>query len=328
VKTDDGMGSVSRRDAARTMLGALMLPLAASLPLRAGAQDRPAIRIGTIPTEIAAAVYYARDLGYFAKAGYDVTITPIVNGAAVSSAVLSGALDVGFSNPVSLIIAHDRALPVDIIAGAGLHDAKTPTNGIMTVAAPSSIHSAKDLAGKTIAVSGLANITNLSARSWIDRNGGDSKASKYIEIPLPQMAADVLSGRVDAATMDAAGNEATENAQFRTLGSTFDAIAPRFLASLWFASSDWVTKHPADAKAFATIVRQASVWANANPRDAIAIYAKNSKYSVADLANARRPMFATTVTPELVQPAIDLSAKYGIIKAAFPAKDFITTFAS
>jgi ABC-type nitrate/sulfonate/bicarbonate transport system substrate-binding protein len=138
----------------------------------------------------------------------------------------------------------------------------------------------------------------------------------------------VLSGRVDAATMDAAGNEATENAQFRTLGSTFDAIAPRFLASLWFASSDWVTKHPADARAFATIVRQASVWANANPRDAIAIYAKNSKYTVADLANARRPIFATTVTPELVQPAIDLSAKYGMIKAAFPAKDFITTFAS
>jgi ABC-type nitrate/sulfonate/bicarbonate transport system substrate-binding protein len=66
-----------------------------------------------------------------------------------------------------------------------------------------------------------------------------------------------------------------------------------------------VTKRPADAAAFATIVRQASVRANANPRDAIAIYAKNSKYTVADLANARRPIFATTVTPELVQPAID-----------------------
>ncbi len=321
------MDWISRRTAARRMLGALALPFAAGVPLRAAAQDRPVIRIGTIPTEIAAAVYYARDLGYFAKAGYDVAITPIVNGAAVSSAVLAGAIDVGFSNPVSLIIAHDRGLPVDIIAGAGVHDAKAPTNGIMTVAASSAIHSAKDLAGKTIAVSGLANITNLSARSWIDRNGGDSKAAKYIEIPLPQMAPDVLSGRVDAATMDAAGNEATENAQFRTLGSTFDAIAPRFLASLWFCSSDWAQKHPADARAFATIVRQASVWANANPHDAIAIYAKNSKYTEAELANARRPIFATTVTPELVQPAIDLAAKYGFIKAPFPAKDFITAFA-
>ena len=33
-------------------------------------------------------------------------------------------------------------------------------------------------------------------------------------------------------------------------------------------------------------------------------------------------------TPELIQPAIDLSFKYGIIKASFPAKDFIATFAS
>lgn len=320
------MAFVTRRSAARTILGALAAPLALSVPARLRAQDRPVIRIGTIPTEIAAAVYYARELGYFAKAGFDVTIAPITNGAAVSAAVLSGALDIGFSNPVSLNIAHDRGLPITILAGAGVHDAKLPTNGIMTVAASSPIKNAKDLAGKTIAVSGLANITNLSARSWLDKNGGDSKASKYIEIPLPQMAGDVLSGHVDAATMDAAGNEATANAQFRTLGSSFDAIAPRFLASLWFTTTDYVQKHPADARAFASIVRQASAWANDHPHDAVAIYAKNSKYAVADLENARRPIFATAVTPDLVQPTIDASAKYGMIKAAFPAKDFITTF--
>ena len=134
------------------------------------------------------------------------------------------------------------------------------------------------------------------------------------------MAPDVLSGHVDAATMDAAGNEATGNAQFRTLGSTFDAIAPRFLASLWFSSTEFVTKNPAAAKTFATIVRQASAWANANPHDAIAIYAKNSKYAVADLEHALRPIFATSVTPELVQPSIDAAAKYGMIKASFPRK--------
>jgi NitT/TauT family transport system substrate-binding protein len=320
------MAPVTRRSAARTIIGALAAPLAAGFPAIVRAQDKPEIRIGTIPTEIAAAVYYARELGYFEKAGYTVTITPISNGAAVSSAILAGAIDVGFSNPVSLNIAHDHGLPLTILAGAGLHDAKAPTNGIMTVTTTSPLHTAKDFAGKTIAVSGLANITYLSARSWIDKNGGDSKAAKYIEIPLPQMAPDVLSGHVDAATMDAAGKEATANAQFRALGSTFDAIAPRFLASLWFSTTDFVKNKPAAAKAFATVVRQASVWANANPHDAIAIYAKNSKYAAADLEHALRPIFATSVTPDLVQPSIDASAKYGMIKAAFPAKDFITTF--
>jgi ABC-type nitrate/sulfonate/bicarbonate transport system substrate-binding protein len=103
--------------------------------------------------------------------------------------------------------------------------------------------------------------------------------------------------------------------------------SPRFLASLWFSNVDWVTKHPAEARAFATIVRQASVWANAHPRDAIAFYAKNSKYTVADLENARRPIFATAVTPDLIQPTIDAAAKYGMIKVTFPAKEFITMFA-
>ena len=148
------MALVTRRTAARTIAGALVAPFAFGVPAFVRAQDKPTIRIATIPTEIAAAVYYARELGYFAKAGYEVEISPISNGAAVSAAVLSGAIDMGFSNPVSLEIAHDRGLPLTIVAGAGVHDAKSPTNGIMTVAQTSAYHSAKDLAGRTIAVSG------------------------------------------------------------------------------------------------------------------------------------------------------------------------------
>jgi len=139
-------------------------------------------------------VYYARDLGYFAKAGYDVTDYADFKRAR-SRRPCSRRARRWVLEPR---LAHHRARS----RAAGHHHRgrrsrrKGANQRIMTVAAASSIHSAKDLAGKTIAVSGLANITNLSARSWIDRNGGDSKASKYIEIPLPQMAPDVLSGRV------------------------------------------------------------------------------------------------------------------------------------
>ncbi len=121
------MTTVSRRTAARTIAGAIAAPFILAFPARIRAQEKPTIRIGTIPTEIAAAVYYARELGYFTKAGYEVVITPISNGAAVSSAVLAGAIDVGFSNPVSLNIAHDRGLPIHL-DGARIFNAATALN--------------------------------------------------------------------------------------------------------------------------------------------------------------------------------------------------------
>jgi NitT/TauT family transport system substrate-binding protein len=316
------MSVPSRRAFLRVAASASTISAISAFPRPSTAQDRPVLRIATLPSEVGAAVYYARDLGYFSKAGYDATIQPIPNGAAIVAAVLSGSIDVGFSGNVPLILAHDKGLPVTIIAGAGMHDSKAPTNGMVTVAASSAYRTAKDLNGKTIAVSGLSTLTSLSARVWIDKNGGDSSTIRFVEVPLPQMGPDVLSGRIDAAMMDAAGNEPSKT-QFHVLGSSFDAIAPRFLASLWFCSQEWVTKNQAAARAFASAVRSASAWANADPRQAITIYSKNSKYDITELEGAVRPLFATTVTPVLLQSSIDDAAKYSMIKAPFAAKDFI-----
>jgi NitT/TauT family transport system substrate-binding protein len=316
------------RNALKAVVPAALVVLAAAWPAgRADAdQAKYTLRIGTIPTEIAAAVYYAKDLGYFSRAGIDATISPLSNGAAVSSAVVSGAVDVGFSNPISLELAHDKGLPITVLAGAGMHDEKIPTDGLLSVLATSSIREAKDLNGKTIAVSGLGNITELGLRNWIDTHGGDSRTVHVVELRLPEMPAAVLAHRVDAATMDSAGVSSTKGA-VRVLGSTFDSYAPRFVASCWFSSVTWVKQHPDAAKAFVGAIREASAWANTHHHDAMELWAKHSKYTVAQLETATPPLFATTVNPALLQPTIDVAAKYHFIRTAFPAKDLLNPLA-
>ena len=83
---------------------ALSLALGACLaPLPARAQStRTTLRIGLIPTDVAAQPYYARELGLFEKAGFDLELTPLTNGASIMSAVAGGSLDIGFSNSVAL----------------------------------------------------------------------------------------------------------------------------------------------------------------------------------------------------------------------------------
>jgi NitT/TauT family transport system substrate-binding protein len=286
------------------------------------------LRIAVIPSEIAAGAYYANDLGYFKSAGVDAQISSLQNGSAITAAVLSGAIDVGFSNTLSLIVAHDKGLPVTALLGTDVHRASDATNGILAVLRTSPVHAAKDLTGKTVGVSSLSNTTFYALRTWIDRNGGDSKTVRYVEIPIPQMAEAVLAGRVDAGTMDAANiNSERARADLRRVASTYDAIAQRFMAGAWFSSTAWPQKNAEAASRFVAAMRKASVWANAHPADAVKIFVKYSRFTEADLLSAPRPYFATDTPPAILQPVIDVAAQYGAIKSTFPARDLISTYA-
>ena len=48
---------------------------------RAGSQTPATIRMATLPIEGTALCYYAKDMGFFAKAGLDVDIQTMQNGA-------------------------------------------------------------------------------------------------------------------------------------------------------------------------------------------------------------------------------------------------------
>jgi NitT/TauT family transport system substrate-binding protein len=297
-------------------------------PLSVRAQSGPlTLGIAVIPSEIAAGAYYARDLGYFKSVGVDAQITSLQNGSAITAAVVSGAMDVGFSNTLSLIIAHDKGLPVTVLLGTDVYRASDPTNGILAVLKSSPVHTAKDLTGKTVGVSSLSNTPFYALRNWIDRSGGDSKTVQYVEIPIPQMADAVLAGRVEAGTMDAANaNAERSRAELRRIASTYDSIAQRFMAGAWFSSSAWAQKNSEAAPRFVTAMRKASLWANAHPADAVKIFMKYSRFTESDLLAAPRPFFATDSAPNILQPVIDVAAQYGAIKAPFPARDLLSPY--
>jgi NitT/TauT family transport system substrate-binding protein len=310
-------------------LGVTLLLVSAGGSMTARAQTTLVpLRIALLPSEIAAGAYYANDLGYFKSEGIDAQITSLQNGSAITAAVVSGAMDTGFSNTFSLIVAHDKGLPVSILSGTDVHRASDPTNGILEVLKASPVRGAKDLTGKTIGVSSLSNTTFYALKNWIDKNGGDSKAVHYVEIPIPQMADAVRAGRIDAGTMDAANADAaTSRAELRRIASTYDSIAKTFMAGAWFTSSAWAQNNPDTTKKFVAAMRKASVWANAHPADAVKIFIKYSRFSEADLLAAPRPFFATTTTSDLIQPVIDVAAQYLAIKASFPAHDLLSPYA-
>src|SRR5580704_6682474 len=99
----------------------------------ASAADVPlqTIRVATVPADAGSEVYYAQKLGIFKDNGLDVQITGLANGSAVTSAVIGGAADIGQSNVVSLSQAHERGIPVVIVAGANMYRVQANESGMI-----------------------------------------------------------------------------------------------------------------------------------------------------------------------------------------------------
>jgi NitT/TauT family transport system substrate-binding protein len=315
---------------ARSIAAGAAAALCAPPLLRAAsAQGLAMLNVAAIPSDISGSAYYAADGGFFKKAGIDAKFGAFANGPAITAAVIGGSADVGYSNVITLALAHARGLPVTLLFPANLHVHDAPTAGLLSVKKTSPIQGAKDLSGKVIAVSGLNNIADVAARAWIDKNGGDSKTAKLVELPFSEMKAALEADRVDVAELDATGDPTLGKPgdSLRMIGSAFDAISPRFVPSVWFSTTDWVAKHPAEARAFVSAMHDAAVWANAHHKESAEILSKYTLVTPQQIEGLRRVTYGEHLTPEVIQPNIDIAAKYGPLKAAFPASDFISNIA-
>jgi NitT/TauT family transport system substrate-binding protein len=287
---------------------------------RGRAQTVAAVRIATLPIESAAEVFFAKDMGFFTKAGLDVEIQTMQNGASIAAAELSGAIDIGYSPVDVLANVHQKNVPVVVIAPANEYISPSRNAGLV-LAPGSAIRQAKDLNGKTIAVAALHSLSESAPRAWIDRNGGDSSTVKFVEIPFPAMLPALDSGRVDA-VWDAEPFLSTAAKSERVLEYGFDAIAKRFLIGAWFTTRQWANDHADAVARFTAAIHETAVWTNKNPAASGQILAKYTKIDPAVIATMTRSRCGETLTAAALQPLIDLSAKYNEFPA-FPAQDLI-----
>jgi NitT/TauT family transport system substrate-binding protein len=282
------------------------------------------VRVMTLPIDQGAQAFYAQDLGMFKRAGLDAQVSITKFGSEVAAAVAGGSIEVGQSNIMSLAAAYERGLPFSLIAGAGLYASAKPTS-MMLVEKTSPLKTAKDLDGKTVAVNGLKSITQASVQAWADQNGGDSTLIKFVEMPFVEMEGALSTGRIDMALMaDPDATTALAAGRTRPFGKAFDAIGKQFLIGGWFAKTEWINANVDTVKKFVAVMREAAQWGNkpANFPQSAAILEKYTKVAV---GNANRIAYAERLDPALIQPSIDIAAKYGILKASFPASKMIST---
>lgn len=295
------------------VLAALIFEFAASVSFghdRAQGAEPAIIKLIALPSAASGDIYAAEDRGFFKAAGLDVRVTAMTNSSAIIAAVVSGAADIGFSTVSSAALARARGIPVLFIAAGALYDQSNPTAQLVG-ATDTAIRKAKDLNGKTVAVTGLADLSYYATAAWIEKNNGNLGSVKVVEVPYPEMAAALAQHRIDAAYLAEPFLTAAKD-KVKPIAPVNDAVAPHFMVTGWLSDEAWIRSNPRLVARFAAVLRQAAQWANTHPKDMAMILQRYTHIAPDLAASIRLVNYGLALDPKLIQPPIDIAAKYGV----------------
>lgn len=283
------------------------------------------LTVGYIPVGDCLQLYVAEAEGYFKAEGLEVTAVPMKGGAVIAPAVEGGELAIGWSNTVSIVLAHAKGFDFAFLAPgaegvAGEHDVHA-----LLVPADSPVRSVKDLAGKTVAINTLGNINEAAMRALAEKAGIAPDSIRLVEVPFPDMATALSRGSADAALMlEPFVTDATTRGVARVLDPSPHApFGSPYLIGGWFAKKAWLKAHPAEAAAFARAAARASAAIAARPDRARDILGQRTKLAPELAGKIVLPRFPETLAPAAVQGVIDVSARFGLLPAPFPAAEIL-----
>lgn len=309
--------NLARRLVSFIML-ALLLISTDQQPARA--QTSQKVSIAVLASDSTSEAWVALDRGTFKQAGLDVSIDLMANGPVIAAAVASNAADFGAANLVSLATAYAKGIPFVLVSAGGTTTSQAPTVGLV-VAKTSTIMTARDLNGKTIGVDSLKSLATTGTSAWVDKNGGDSRTLKFVEVPIPQMNAAIAAGRVDAAFLPEPILSNALGTDSRLLAAPLDAISSPLLIGAWFTTAEYAKAHPEVIRKFAAVMAETATWINANPGPSAAILQSYTK--IAFTEKTHRMVQGGKLDAQSLQPLIDAAVRYGVLEKSFPAVQMV-----
>ncbi len=187
----------TRRGALASLVALLSMTVSACGGQTAQDSDGPVkIAVGVVPIADYSPVTYAASQGYFEDEGLDVTVQTLAGGAAALPALVSDDLQVSVTNWVSYLQARERNAPIVALPVKG--PVGTPGLAGIYVGKKSAVKEPSDLVGRTIAMSELKTITELTSRVALAEAGVDPDEVKYTTLPFASILPAAESGEVDA----------------------------------------------------------------------------------------------------------------------------------
>ncbi|WP_405608125.1 ABC transporter substrate-binding protein [Streptomyces sp. NBC_00076] len=280
------------------------------------------VKVGVIPIVDVAPLYLGQQKGFFDSRGIKLEMVSAQGGAAIIPGVVSGQFQFGFSNTTSLMVAQAKGVPVRSVANGAASNGKVGADvtGVV-VKKDSPIKTAKDLAGRTVAVNTLQNIGDTTVRESVRRAGGDPAKVKFVEIAFDQMPAAVDGGRVDAAWMGEPAQTIAKAQGARVVASPFAETDPRLTVATYFTSTGLAQQNPDLVRKFTEAMAESLRYASGHPDEARQVLTTYTKISGDVLKRLTLPSWPADVDMTSLEKLASLGEKDGLFGGKKPDLD-------
>jgi NitT/TauT family transport system substrate-binding protein len=275
---------------------AALVPTAGAAP---SVQAPASISLGLVSyTALQWPLFAAQSIGSFDQEGLALDVNLLGGAPQVTTAMLSGSVDVGNADMYYLIRAVERGADV----AAFMSEFPIPTYALM---ARPSVSTYPDLRDETIIVDSPNGVTRWLTGRMLAQGGLDPDAASYVYAGgTPERLAALVAGSVAAAILTQPFDFAAERQGFRRLGNTNDTVRSfEFIA--YTARRDWMSRNENTLARFIRGYRAGQRWLYdpANKEQAIQVLSAQTRLAPED-ARATYELYIERVRsfPEGMRP--------------------------
>lgn len=284
--------------------------------------ERPHLVVGTLPIPDGAPLFIAINRGFFKEQGLQVEARIINSGPEAIPLLRSGVIQAQLNNYVSAFAAAEKGV-VKFTYVADSYQSGTDTFDVV-VPHGSNIASAKDLAGKKIAVPSLNSISTLTITASLAPFGVKASRLTFVQMPLPTMKAALLGGQVDAAWV----TEPFLTDVRSVIGAvkvldTMQGPTQNFPIAGWGMTEKFATSHPRTVAAFQRAMGRAQTLAATDRSAVTSVIPTYTKIPPGVAQQISLGEFPTTLDPIRLQRVADLMLLHGMLTDKLDVKPMI-----
>jgi NitT/TauT family transport system substrate-binding protein len=282
----------------------------------AGGLEKSNIKVGVLSTWDNSTTYLAINKGFFKAEGLNVTPVILVNGDEAVTRSMSNAVDFTNAGDISPIAAASKGVKLKIVVDGS--QAK-PNMYVIVTPPKSSIHTAKDLAGKKIAVTNTKGLPAMLTNAALQVAGVDPKSVHLVEVPYPNMGAAIQRGSVDAAfATDPFLTRFEQTLGVRVVLDTISGPTADFPIGCFITSQKFAKQNPKTVAAYQRAMAKAQALAASNRNEVAQVMPGYIKGLTPQLAQAiNLGTFSTSMSKARIQRVADFMTAQKAINGHF-----------
>jgi NitT/TauT family transport system substrate-binding protein len=290
-------------------------------PSTAGGMTRIAVQeTAGVPS---AFVGFGIEKGMFTEHGLEIDLQPTQGGAATIPALISGDIQVGGSNVVSLLLASSKGLPIRVIAGGTRAQGEGEKDfGALVVAKRSRVRDARELRGQAIGVNTLNNIAEVVVKASLENQGLDPDDSvRLTEVPFPEMQPALEKGSIGAAFSIEPFVTQTVDAGGRAIDYSYVETEPDLQVGAYAVTDQFAESDPEAVEAFQAAIKETADYVGGHEGEFRAFLSENAGMPPALARKIVLPSWTGEVDADSVANTAALMTRFGVAEGEIdPAK--------